>query len=105
MTDHFIRAIPELWEEVLSEHKTARKAYLHYWNSADGAIPEAICARCETAECDLLSVSAPDIEGIIEKLMVVFRPEMHAGTEDASQKCMIIGDLRRLTLDLSLTDS
>lgn len=84
------------WEAALLEFN-ARAVEFRALNDDDDIDESALtCLRYSNAERALLAFAAPDIEGVIEKLMIFFEMDIVSGTEESDQKLKVIGDLRRI---------
>jgi hypothetical protein len=99
LTDHYIRADPDLWEKAFAEHNAARAALDDGHEGTDPLVFNVIHEKAIAAEDKLLGIHAPHIDAVIEKLILIWGDDLFADTEVADQKQIIIGDLRRLSRD------
>lgn len=84
MTTYTVTADNAAWASAIQNLKAARES------TAGNAIEQAGLA--------LLDLHSPDVEGVIEKLMVIWEERVWNDAEDGERLRRIIGDLRRLQL-------
>lgn len=58
----------------------------------------ATCLRYDNAEQALLALPAPDLDGVIFKLQVIFGEDLWDESDEAMQKATALGDLRRIEI-------
>ena len=96
MTEGFVTPDPIAWEHAVAEVKAANAA-----NAQELSLPGSLTAgftlsRVFEAEDALMAMHAPDIQGVIEKLLVIWADELEVVTPDSYPLMGVIGDLRRL---------
>ena len=82
------------WNTAFERFKTAHAEYEDPDVARDCESRGGSFDRCRNAEAQLLSLSAPNVEAIIEKLMILWPDVKHAVTQEGHQQRMVIGDLR-----------
>lgn len=96
MNDHILRADPAAWKLALEDYAAAGRAFKVLGDAADAAeIAGASSTLCD-AEDTLLSLRAPDLEAVIQKLFILWQGELHEEIDEGLHKCGVIGDLRRI---------
>ncbi len=98
MTKHLTKADPVAWKQALVAFKAARVDFKALKDGDDATESDLTCLRYSDAERALLVLAAPDINGVIEKLMVFFEADLRCETEESVQKITAIGDLRRIQI-------
>lgn len=91
-------ADPVAWKQAFLAFKAEQVDLRALKDDDDVAEAAATCLRYGNAEQELLALAAPDINGVIEKLFILFGDDLWAETEEAIQMLTTIGDLRRIEI-------
>lgn len=91
-------ADPVAWKQAFLAFKAEQVDLRALKDDDDVAEAAATCLRYGNAEQELLALAAPDINGVIEKLFILFGDDLWAETEEAQQMAKAIGDLRRIEI-------
>ena len=78
------------------EFESARAACDLCTSTDDPLAADSIFDRFQAAEEALLCQPAPDIEAVIEKLLIIWEHELAIETPDSIPLMTVVGDLRRL---------
>ena len=97
MTMHTIKADPIAWEAALTKYKTTFAAFTAHMASRPGCIPVKLGYKFCKAQEQMMELSAPDIEGVIAKLMALFNDDLDGDSQTGMWKLGVIGDLRRIS--------
>src|SRR5688572_30448657 len=96
----------EAWELALSQYQKAKhKVQMEY---AEGITPQNAAVgidRMNELHRELLRLPAPHISAVIQKLHLIWEEVLFEGTEQASEKQRIIGDLHRLDFEWQTGES
>lgn len=96
MIKGFLRVDPRAWEQAVVEFESARAACDLRKSGDDPSASDVIFDRFQAAEEALLCQPAPDIDAVIEKLLIVWEHELAIVTPDSIPMMAVVGDLRRL---------
>jgi hypothetical protein len=95
MADEYIKADPVAWASALSTFHAAQSAHKAFTDPKEPGAREAFMARADAEEV-LLDLQSPDLAGIIEKLQIIWGPQLYYDQSRDLQ--MVIGDLWRAIL-------
>jgi hypothetical protein len=93
MTDGWIIANANAWANTFGDLKLFNE---YFEQEADQKIKTKLFNKVVKIQEALLDMAAPDINAVIEKLLILWEEDVWAETADGGRKATIIGDLRRL---------
>ena len=79
MTKGYLKTDPIAWEQAVTEFEAARAAC----DAANPSKADATYDRYQETEEALLAIPAPDLEAVIEKLLIIWENELAIETPDS----------------------
>ena len=96
MTKGLTKADPVAWKGALAQFQTAKECLETLAPAIDDPILRDALDEYYDAEEALLTLPAPDLGAVIEKLMVMWEEEIEYNLIDSARKRVVIDDLRRV---------
>ncbi|WP_420381834.1 hypothetical protein [Novosphingobium sp.] len=96
MTNHVLKADTAAWKLALSKLRAAKAECAAMKIPRDRDIQNDKWETYFVAESALLTLPAPDLNAVIEKLMLLWNEDLASGAPESLQRCRVIGDIRRI---------
>ena len=96
MTKRITKADPVAWKEALLEFQTAKECLESLAPAIDDPILRTALDEYYDAEEALLTLPAPDLGAVIDKLLVMWEEEIEYNLIDSARKRVVVDDLRRI---------
>ena len=96
MTKRFTKADPVAWKQALLEFQAAKESLEILTPPFEDPILSAALDRYYDEEEMLLTLPAPDLGAVIDKLMIMWEEEIEYNLTDSARKRVVIDDLRRI---------
>ena len=95
----YVNADPAAWASALANLRTLQAS-----NALPPGSPRSVVLSADadlaTAEIAVLDLHAPTLSAVIDKLTILWGPELWDDSQEAGHRQMVIGDLNRLAFFL-----